>query len=275
MFILFYRHLMQHQRQYLLLQKKIPIIFTTFFYSVFSYFLSIGFFKNTEFNFRSLFYYLYPIGNHVFWYIGPFLLSSMICAMIYPTIQKRAKKFHFVYMLVIYSLYSLQFVGKFHLIGLGAWGYSSFLVISLFACYLKFHEPNIKLSNAFLIFLMWIHQYYIYCHEPHSLPYFIRVFWVRGLLHPPAILFGIASFILAIKIDIKTKYDNYFKIFAEFSLPIYMLHFHPLNQELWIEPLRKYKSQLDIYWKYNFIAILKIFIVCGFIEIIHKKMSEL
>ena len=256
--------------------KKIPIIFTSFFYSIFSFFLSIEFFKNTKFKYKSLLFYLFPIANYVFWYIGPFLLSSMICSMIYPTIQKRAQKFHFVYMLVIYSLYSLQFIGIFNKIGLSAWGYSSFLVISLFACFFKFHEPNIKLSYAFLIFLiMWIHQYYIYCHEPGSLPSFIRVFWVRGLLHPPAILFGIASFIIVIKIDIKTKYDNYFKIFAELSLPIYKLHFHPLNQQLWIEPLTKYQNQLDMYWKYNLIAILKIFIVCGFIEIIHKKISEL
>ena len=200
----------------------------------------------------------------------------MICSMIYPTLQKRTQKFHFIFIIIIFFLYSIQFVGYYNKLGLNAWTYSSFLVISLFASFLRFHEPNIKLSYAFFIFFIkWIHQYYIYCHQTNSIHWYIRVFWIRGLLHPPAILFGITSFIVVLKINIKTKYDGYFKFLAEFSLPIYMLHFHPLNKHVWIEALMKYQNQLDIYWKYNLIVIVKIFIVSGFIEIIHKKMSEL
>ena len=122
---------------------------------------------------------------------------------------------------------------------------------------------------------MWAHQYYIYCHQTDSLHWYVKLFWVRGLIHPPSILFGITSFIAALKINIQTKYDNIFKILAELSLPIYMLHFHPLNQRIWIEPLKKYQNQLDIYWKYDLFAVLKIFIVSGIIEKVHKTTSEI
>ena len=162
MFILFYLHLIQHQHQHILLQKKVPIILTTLFYSLFSYFLSIEFFKRSIYRYNSLILYLFPIANYVFWYIGPYLLSSMICSMIYPTLQKRTQKFHFIFMLIIFFLYSTQFVGYYNKLGLNAWTYSSFLVISFFASFLRFHEPNIKLSYAFFIFFIkWIHQYYI------------------------------------------------------------------------------------------------------------------
>ena len=256
--------------------KQIPIIFTNVFYSLFSYFLSIVFFKCSQYKYDLFIIYLFPIANTIYWYIGPFLLSSMICSMIYPTFKQHTSKYQFTFTFIIFLLYSIQFVGYYTNLGLDAWKFSSFHVVSLFSSIIRFNDINIKLSIAIIIFfLMWIHQYYIYSHQTDSLHWYIRIFWIRGLLHPSTILFGITSFIVALKINFQTKYANFLKILAELSLPIYMIHFHPLNKHIWIKPLMKYQNQLDIYWKYNFISVFKIFIVSGLIEIIHKKISEL
>ena len=256
--------------------KQFPVILTTIFYSVFSYFLSIAFFKCNNYDYNSFLIYLFPIANSQYWYIGPFLLSSLLCSTIYPTLQKQNKNFHFLFMIIITFLYCMQFVSYYNQLGLNSYKYSSFLVVSLIGSFIRYYEPKVSVKFALFIFiLMYAYQYYIYCHKTESIHWYVKIFWVRGLLHPSSILFGISSFILALKINIQTKYDKYFKILAELSLPIYIIHFHTLNKHLWIELLKQHKCQLNMYWKYNLTSVIKIFAVCGILETIYKKTSDL
>ena len=116
--------------------KQLPIIIETVFYSLFLYFISIHFFKFKTYNYDTFIYYLFPIANTVYWYTGPFLLSGLICSLIYPTIKSQTKKIHFLVMSIIFFLYSIQFVGYYTKLGLYTHTYSSFLVISIIGSFI-------------------------------------------------------------------------------------------------------------------------------------------
>ena len=257
--------------------KQFPLIFETFSYSLFFYFTSINFFHFNKFIYDNFLFYLFPIANSVYWYTGPFLLSGLICSLIYLGLYKQTKKFHISFMIIIFFLYCMQCVGYYKNLGLTIYTYSSFLVVSMIGSYLRFYEP--KISTFFLIvlfILLGIFKYYTVSHETDSPHWYIRIFLLRDILQPTTILFGISSFLIAIKITFESKYEKYIQIISELSYPIFLIHMHIENRPLWYKPLKKLSyGELHFYWKVNLIMSLKIFIVCMLMEIIRKKYFDL
>ena len=81
--------------------KQFPIIFSTIFHALFPYFNSIIFFKSKEYSFEVFLTFLFPIAHSIFWYTGPYLFSGLICSIIYPTLQKLNKRFHFSIIIIV------------------------------------------------------------------------------------------------------------------------------------------------------------------------------
>ena len=254
--------------------KQMPLILETIFYSVFSYFSSIYFFNLKTININTFLFYLLPIANSVYWYTGPYLLSGLICSLIYPTLQKHIKKFHFWVIIIIFFLYCIQFVGYYKLLGLYTRTYSTFLVISLIGCFLRFYEVKKPFSFFVIIFLfLSIFKCYTLIHETNSKHWYIRIFWLREIWQPLTMIFGISSFLFVIKIDYETKYEKYIQKISELSFPIYLIHLHPENKFLWYYPLKKYAhEELNIYWKRNLLMTLKVYFVCSIIEVVRKEI---
>ena len=259
------------------ISKQLPLIIETVFYSLFLYFASIYFFKFKKYNYETFLYYLFPVANRAYWYTGPFLLSGLICSLIYPTIKSQSKKFHFFVICIIFFLYSIQFVGYYTKLGLYTHTYSSFLVISIIGSFFRFHKPNISIFYLIIIFiLIAYYKYYTLCHHTNSIHWYIRIFWLKDILQPPTILFGIASFLIAIKVNIETKIDYYIQKISELSYPIYLIHLHDEIIHLWQQPLIKLsRKNLVYYWKNNLHMSLKVYVTCALIEILRKKIFKL
>ena len=240
--------------------KQLPIVFDTVFYSLFFCFIAKYFFLSLIKNYKFV-VYLFPIANSAYWYTGPFLLSGLVCSLIYPTLQKQPKKFHFSVMILIFFLYSIQFVGYYEKLGPYTHTYSTFLVVSLVGCFLRFYELKKSLSFFIFIFLfMSIYKCYTLVHETNSAHWYVRIFWLREILEPITILFGISSFLVVIKIDFETKYEKYIQKISELSFPIYLIHLHPETRFVWVNPLTEIAFEnLDKFWKTNFVMTLKIF----------------
>ena len=122
---------------------------------------------------------------------------------------------------------------------------------------------------------MSIYKCYTLVHETNSAHWYVRIFWLREILQPITILFGISSFLVVIKIDFETKYDKYIQKISELSFPIYLIHLHPETRFVWVNPLTEIAFEnLDKFWKTNFVMTLKIFFVCSIIEVIRKKIFQ-
>ena len=140
--------------------------------------------------------------------------------------------------------------------------YSYIFIISCYFYNWKFYSSFLVISiiGSFIIFILLVsYKYYICCHHTNSIHWYIRIFWLKGILQPPTILFGIASFLIAIKVNIETKIDYYIQKISELSYPIFLIHLHYENIHLWRQPLIKLShNNLVFYWKNNLHMSLKI-----------------
>ena len=258
--------------------KTIPLIVQTSSCTVFVYFTKTWWYKHEKFNFYTLWKFLTPIMHDIHWYPLPFLFTSFIFSLLYPTLKKSGKKFHKIAIICGCILY----IGTREFLFLQLeWYYtdhfSIFYLAMLFASYFKFYGLNVSWNFLFpFTIIVYFVNYYLHNYDipyPHNYFGYGNLSFNR-LMSFQSFLLSIAFFMIFSKIKIY-KFQIIFQTLSELSFGEYLIACPHITfyQKSWIKA-KKFSSHYRLFTKFSIIALIKTFIVCAFLEYTRAKIVK-